>query len=280
MPVTILIRKVEGVFAWASPPQTDTEWNCEIPADAPPGEYFVQASFETESVVFEGGTLLNILPLNDLVLISPPVTSTGNDTRYVGLEYSIDWNAVGEAAERDMKIELLHHDAILHSVLAARIPATRPNFYWKIGGDCNSSSMVPQGENYRIKVSTMGTPVYEATSAPFNIELPAIIITPPGSRLLHNRMTISWSSYHMMEGATLKLSLLKGGTYYLLIAENVPNTNSYIWEEAGVEPYTGPVTNASTAQRVAPPGCDYSIHIEMEDCDLVTAVSSQFCLSQ
>lgn len=278
MPVTVIIRKMEGDFAWTSPPQTDTEWSCEIPADALPGEYGLLARFETESVAFTGTTYFQILPSNDLVLTSPPVTSTRTDTKYVGQRYLIDWNAFGEAAERDYEIKLLHSGDVLHRLIATQ--AGRTSLYWKIGGDCNSSTMVPSGENYIIKVSTVGNPVYESTSAPFNIELPTIIITPPGNWPLRSRMIISWSNHHVPEGATLKISLLKGGTYFQLIAENVPNTNNYTWEEAGVEPYTGPATNASTAQRVAPPGSDYRIHIEMEDCDLVTAVSNQFSLSE
>jgi hypothetical protein len=281
MSVDLYARSVEdpSAIVWTFRAGSDREIDWSIPSDTAAGLYIIEARFDSGSTVFTGSTHIEVLPSSELVLLWPPEINPGGTTLYVGYEYPITWDAYGDADGRPLDIQLMDGDALFETV-ASGITRSSERYEWRVGGNCNTSAMVPRGDNYRIRIATAGGPTFEDVSAPITIRLPtlALDVRPRSGERWHigDSYAIIWNSDHVPDGATVKLSLYKGGAYYLLIDENQPNTGSYLWAEAGVEKYLGPITNASTAQAQAVPDDDYSIRIEMEDCDLVYGLSPVF----
>jgi len=270
MSVTLYARSAAdpGNIPWTFTAGSNREVDWHIPSGTTPGTYIIGARWELGSMVYTGSTHIEVLSSSGLVLLWPPEAGPGKPVLYVGTNYPIRWNAYGEADGRRYNIMLLMDGVRSFDAVALNINPPSMSFDWVVGGNCSRPSTVPQGENFRIKLTTAGgAPIFEALSAPIAIRLPTISMSASprsGDRWrIGSRQTIQWNNDHVPDGSRVTLRLLKDGRDYFLIDENQPNTGSFVWEEAGVEKYIGPVTNRSIARREAEAGTNYTIKIEL-----------------
>jgi hypothetical protein len=241
-----------------------------IPEDFPEGEYtivvtvnFTEGHNETD-LVFP----VNILPSEGLFFVWPRRTPN----LVYGHMYPIQWNALGDAADQNIDIQLTRDGAVVET-LATGVRASRRSWEWNLDINCNDADMVHQGENYRIKLVGEGSSPFEAVSVPVNIALPQLIFNRGSPREgdrwpLHSSRQVLWTPQDIPEGSTLKIELWKGGDFLFNLATGVLAERDF-WEWPSVGEY-GALT--------LPADDDYSFRLVLECCERVFSQSPRFAI--
>lgn len=150
------------------------------------------------------------------------ISPNGGETLIAGTTNAITWTS---DVTGNLRIALLKN-GVQYALIAGALPNTG-TFNWLI------PAWVSSGSDYTVKISSCLTPsVFDVSNADFTISggsgSTITVLTPNGGEnwVKGTPNTITWTSDVI---GNVRISLLKNGVQYSLIAASVPNNGTYTW---------------------------------------------------